>query len=1313
MLIVYAAVPGDRAAAGVRAGDGRRRRTRCSCSACAMTLLAVGYLGVQYMLALGPRRVPARAGRGRGGRDRRCSATIGIEVAARRSPRVVLALQAAAALSVLAIGLARPGPAPRRGARRRCARDRGLADRGAGRAAVGRAARARARRARSSRSAPSAGARRSCSRCAAGSVVAIDPHAGSDRGPQEIAAEASRGDADHDAFLGQPGRARACADRVRHVRKFSDDALGDVDRAALAAVRRRRAPLRPGAGGPGGWGARVAPGGTMLVHDAFSSIGVTLGAARRVRVVARVALRRADRLPGRVRAPWRCRARAGPGAPRRRAAVVRAQRGDQGAGRWRGGGAGRSGSGSIPPRPGPTELAREREDQQRDAGHRDPVDGDPVDRVLGVVAAAVLRPDQDREDRHRDRRAPRRPRARAGARRCRATGRRTSPSANSGVAAGGEHEPEREPADHGDRAPRGAPTTARRAPRPRARIAAPPRPRPARLAARRRGPPARLAARRRGLAPQARAPPRPHERGHQDQHGHQRHHVPGAGPGGSGRTRSPPSLQLAGHAPGRAERRADLRLPEVVAVAGRAAAAVVALGEDEAGGRVECESHARARAVASRGPGVDDAAGSRGAARARGRSAGAAGTARGRPRAAREPGLAGRQLHAARSRRRGAGGRRRGPRSCLSAREAQVAPATVPSSTQSRLRAPRARDARARSRSPRISAIPTARRCRAGRRVPAQAARRISSRNRPAVTGAREPDTSPRTDVGGVGDAVGDAAGRGSGDARPSTGSSVSAAIVCSGAVPLDPGRAAVQPRADPGRGPCRRTRSTRGSPARPSKRPERREARRRRPARRARRPARRRRRSPSRRPCPRPRRGRREDARRCRSRRRARSRTSAAPRPSRACGCAGTGRRRSCAGRGTSARRPVRARQRRSASTGGRSASRGMHARDPELADPAGGPPSRPRACARRRAAPCSVVDVLADPSREPVPARARPRYRAALRPRPPATVARRSLYGQQVDVVDVARRVEASPTARAGPAVSARSACQCVASSPSSAANGRCSGNCGNPGEDGARHARDPVVDRDGLRVAPRAANGLSTAASTDGSSAADSTGPAFCASREGTSTRRRLESVITTSSARRAVRRRRDRGGERRMRQRRASASAARVPARRWRRRAALERGERGEALGGAVDDHRGSLRLDADQARAPTGGPRRGPAGSARGSPERARGARAVSRRAERGGRARPVGRARRPPRPAGAAPLRVRSSSAPATTARAPIRSSNGSQLARERAPLLDERVESSTAGRWRADRRSRRRCGSRRACRPASGRIGSIVPPQS
>ena len=48
-------------------------------------------------------------------------------------------------------------------------------------------------------------------------VVAIDPHAGNDRGPQEIDADAAAGEADNRAFWENLTRA-GVAERVRHVR---------------------------------------------------------------------------------------------------------------------------------------------------------------------------------------------------------------------------------------------------------------------------------------------------------------------------------------------------------------------------------------------------------------------------------------------------------------------------------------------------------------------------------------------------------------------------------------------------------------------------------------------------------------------------------------------------------------------------------------------------------------------------------------------------------------------------------------------------------------------------------------------------------------------------------------------------------------------------------------------------------------------------------------------------------------------------------------------------------------------------------------
>jgi SAM-dependent methyltransferase/predicted O-methyltransferase YrrM len=113
------------------------------------------------------------------------------------------------------------------------------------------------------------------------SVIAIDPHAGNDRGPQQWTGTAQEGQRDHDAFSANLAAA-GVSERVRHVRKFSHDALDDVhgpvdllyvDGAhgygpALDDVRR--------------WGARVRGGGTMLVHDSFSSVGVTLALLRGV-----------------------------------------------------------------------------------------------------------------------------------------------------------------------------------------------------------------------------------------------------------------------------------------------------------------------------------------------------------------------------------------------------------------------------------------------------------------------------------------------------------------------------------------------------------------------------------------------------------------------------------------------------------------------------------------------------------------------------------------------------------------------------------------------------------------------------------------------------------------------------------------------------------------------------------------------------------------------------------------------------------------------------------------------------------------------
>jgi predicted O-methyltransferase YrrM len=110
-------------------------------------------------------------------------------------------------------------------------------------------------------------------------VVAIDPHGGGDRGPHEYTPDAQRGDADHATFHANLAAA-GVDDRVRHVRRASGDALGEVageiDLLYIDGAHRYRF-AKPDIAQ---WGARVRPGGTVLIHDAFNAVGVTLAQLR-------------------------------------------------------------------------------------------------------------------------------------------------------------------------------------------------------------------------------------------------------------------------------------------------------------------------------------------------------------------------------------------------------------------------------------------------------------------------------------------------------------------------------------------------------------------------------------------------------------------------------------------------------------------------------------------------------------------------------------------------------------------------------------------------------------------------------------------------------------------------------------------------------------------------------------------------------------------------------------------------------------------------------------------------------------------------
>jgi len=117
-------------------------------------------------------------------------------------------------------------------------------------------------------------------------IVAIDPHAGNDRGPQEIDGFQAAAATDHEVFNANLAAA-GVAQRVRHVRAFSDAAHAEVQgEVAVLYVdgAHRYSPARTDIRE---WGRRVSPGGTMLIHDSFSSLGVTLAILRELMFGAR------------------------------------------------------------------------------------------------------------------------------------------------------------------------------------------------------------------------------------------------------------------------------------------------------------------------------------------------------------------------------------------------------------------------------------------------------------------------------------------------------------------------------------------------------------------------------------------------------------------------------------------------------------------------------------------------------------------------------------------------------------------------------------------------------------------------------------------------------------------------------------------------------------------------------------------------------------------------------------------------------------------------------------------------------------------
>jgi predicted O-methyltransferase YrrM len=114
---------------------------------------------------------------------------------------------------------------------------------------------------------------------AGAAIVAIDPHAGNDRGPQELDGYAAAAAADRLAFERNLTHA-GVRHRVRHVSAFSAEAHGDVDDEIDVLYIDGAHRYGPARADIHDWGRRVASGGTLLIHDAFSSVGVTAAIVR-------------------------------------------------------------------------------------------------------------------------------------------------------------------------------------------------------------------------------------------------------------------------------------------------------------------------------------------------------------------------------------------------------------------------------------------------------------------------------------------------------------------------------------------------------------------------------------------------------------------------------------------------------------------------------------------------------------------------------------------------------------------------------------------------------------------------------------------------------------------------------------------------------------------------------------------------------------------------------------------------------------------------------------------------------------------------
>lgn len=106
-------------------------------------------------------------------------------------------------------------------------------------------------------------------------VIAVDPYPGEDDESWRLHEGTKVGGRDLEHFQSNLENAGE-RERVQHVRDYSSDALrgfaGEIDLLYIDGAH----DLRSALGDIRGWGTLVREGGTMFVHDSFSSVGVTV-----------------------------------------------------------------------------------------------------------------------------------------------------------------------------------------------------------------------------------------------------------------------------------------------------------------------------------------------------------------------------------------------------------------------------------------------------------------------------------------------------------------------------------------------------------------------------------------------------------------------------------------------------------------------------------------------------------------------------------------------------------------------------------------------------------------------------------------------------------------------------------------------------------------------------------------------------------------------------------------------------------------------------------------------------------------------------